>query len=159
LGDLLTLNTANVIKLTLLHPVQSIPVRSWTFDNATVIRIGRSTDNHVVLYSAVVSRRHVELRRNGSNWEVINLGSNGTYLCDEPITQVAVVNGLIIQLARSGPKILITLENHELKSTDAKANSRTNRKSGNSSDLTASDDDMEDRTIVDSNKRNFFEGL
>ncbi|MGL4377327.1 MAG: hypothetical protein ACRCT1_12870, partial [Microcoleaceae cyanobacterium] len=80
-------------------------------------------------------------------------------LSDEPITQVAVVNGLIIQLARSGPKILITLENQELKSTDAKVNSRTNRKSGNSSDLTDSDDDMEDRTIVDSNKRSFFEGL
>jgi pSer/pThr/pTyr-binding forkhead associated (FHA) protein len=158
LGDLLTLNTANVIKLTLLHPVQSIPVRSWTFDNQAVIRIGRSTDNNVVLYSAVVSRRHVELRRNGSNWEVINLGSNGTYLCDEPITQVAAVNGLIIQLARSGPKILITLENPELKPTDAKVKSPSNRKSANSSDLTA-EDDMEDRTIVDSNKRSFFEGL
>jgi pSer/pThr/pTyr-binding forkhead associated (FHA) protein len=158
LGDLLTLNTANVIKLTLLHPVQSIPVRSWTFDNQAVIRIGRSTDNNVVLYSAVVSRRHVELRRNGSNWEVINLGSNGTYLYDEPITQVAVVNGLIIQLARSGPKILITLENQELKPTDAKVKGASNRKSANSSDLTA-EDDMEDRTIVDSNKRSFFEGL
>ncbi|WP_449417137.1 FHA domain-containing protein [Phormidium nigroviride] len=104
-----------MIKLTLLHPLQSIPVRSWAFEDELVVRIGRSTDNHVVLYSAVVSRRHVELRRTGVNWEVINLGTNGTYLDGKPITQVPVVDGLIIHLARSGPKIQIHLEKQEPK--------------------------------------------
>ena len=102
-----------MIKLTLLHPLQSIPVRSWAFEDESVVRIGRSTDNHVVLYSAVVSRRHVELRRTGVNWEVINLGTNGTYLDGKPVTQVPVVDGLIIHLARSGPKIQIHLEKQE----------------------------------------------
>lgn len=74
-----------------------------------VIRIGRSTDNHVVLYSAVVSRHHVELRWTGRNWEVVNLGTNGTYLDGKPITQALVEDGLIIHLARSGPKIQINL--------------------------------------------------
>ena len=104
-----------MIKLTLLHPLQSIPVRSWAFEDELVVRIGRSTDNHVVLYSAVVSRRHVELRRTGVNWEVINLGTNGTYLNGNPIIQVPVVDGLIIHLARSGPKIQIHLEKQEVK--------------------------------------------
>jgi pSer/pThr/pTyr-binding forkhead associated (FHA) protein len=104
-----------VIKLTLLHPLQSIPVRSWAFEDELVVRIGRSTDNHVVLYSAVVSRRHVELRRTGVGWEVINLGTNGTYLDGNPIIQVPVVDGLIIHLARSGPKIQIHLEKQEVK--------------------------------------------
>jgi len=104
-----------VIKLTLLHPLQSIPVRSWAFEDELVIRIGRSTDNHVVLYSAVVSRRHVELRRTGVDWEVINLGTNGTYLDGNPIIQVPVIDGLIIHLARSGPKIQIHLEKQEVK--------------------------------------------
>lgn len=104
-----------MIKLTLLHPLQSIPVRSWTFEDEQVVRIGRSTDNHVVLYSAVVSRRHVELRRNGASWEVINLGTNGTYLDGHPINQMAVVDGQIIHLARSGPKIQIHLEKNESK--------------------------------------------
>ncbi|HLO51717.1 MAG TPA: FHA domain-containing protein [Kamptonema sp.] len=104
-----------MIKLTLLHPLQSIPVRSWAFEDELVVRIGRSTDNHVVLYSAVVSRRHVELRRTGVDWEVINLGTNGTYLDGKPITQVPVVDGLIIHLARSGPKIQIHLEKQEPK--------------------------------------------
>lgn len=110
-----------MIKLTLLHPLQSIPVRSWTFEDEQVVRIGRSTDNQVVLYSAVVSRRHVELRRDGANWEVINLGTNGTYLDGNPITQVPVVDGQIIHLARSGPKIQIHLDKNESKPQVARA--------------------------------------
>ncbi len=97
-----------MITLTLLHPIQSIPVQSWTFERGSVIRIGRSTDNDVILYSAVVSRHHVELRQvNSGGWEIINLGANGTYLDGKRITQVPVEDGVIIRLARSGPNIQI----------------------------------------------------
>ncbi|MEK0177812.1 MAG: FHA domain-containing protein [Microcoleus anatoxicus] len=96
-----------MIKLTLLHPLQSIPVRSWTFEDEEVVCIGRSTESHVVLFSAVVSRRHIELRRSGKNWELINLGTNGTYLDGQPIASIPIVDGLIVHLARSGPKIQI----------------------------------------------------
>ncbi|MGL5805231.1 MAG: FHA domain-containing protein, partial [Xenococcaceae cyanobacterium] len=71
---------SSVITLTLLHPIQSIPVQSWTFKSELAIRIGRSNNNEVVLYSAVVSRHHVEIRREGSQWQIINLGANGTYI-------------------------------------------------------------------------------
>ncbi len=98
-----------MIKLTLLHPLQSIPVRSWIFEDEQVVRIGRSTENHVVLFSAVVSRRHIELRRSGITWELINLGTNGTYLDGKPIAKVPVVDGLTVHLARSGPKIQINV--------------------------------------------------
>ncbi|NJK68483.1 MAG: FHA domain-containing protein [Microcoleus sp. CSU_2_2] len=98
-----------MIKLTLLHPLQSIPVRSWIFEDEQVVRIGRSTENHVVLFSAVVSRRHIELRRTGITWELINLGTNGTYLDGKPIAKIPVVDGLIVHLARSGPKIQINV--------------------------------------------------
>ena len=98
-----------VITLTLLHPLQSSPVQSWTFEPESVIRIGRSTDNDVILYSAVVSRHHVELRREGSLWEVVNLGANGTYLEGQRIEQASVVDGMIIRLASSGPKIQIRI--------------------------------------------------
>jgi len=98
-----------VITLTLLHPLQSVPVQSWPFKSESVIRIGRSTDNDVILYSAVVSRHHVELRRNGSDWRIISLGANGTYIDGKRITQIPVVDGMIIRLASSGPKIQIRL--------------------------------------------------
>jgi hypothetical protein len=98
-----------VIILSLLHPIKQIPVQLWTFPNESVIRIGRATDNQVILYSAVVSRRHVELRRNGLIWEVVNLGTNGTYLDGKRINQTVVTDGSIIRLARSGPNIQVRI--------------------------------------------------
>lgn len=100
-----------MIILSLLHPVKQIPVQVWTFsDSESVIRIGRSNDNQVVLYSAVVSRHHVELHRVGEGWEMINLGTNGTYFEGKRVTQAAVVDGAIIRLARSGPNLQIRLD-------------------------------------------------
>lgn len=104
-----------MITLSLLHPIKQLPVQVWTFENESVIRIGRSTDNHVILYSAVVSRHHVELRRVGASWELVNLGTNGTYLDGKRITQVCITDGAVIRLARSGPNIQIRLGAEALK--------------------------------------------
>ena len=89
--------------------MQSIPVQSWIFEHEPVVRIGRSTDNHVILYSAVVSRHHVEIRQLETGWEIVNLGANGTYLEGRRITKVPVEDGVIIRLARSGPNVQIHL--------------------------------------------------
>lgn len=96
-----------MITLSLLHPLNKTPVQNWTFEKEPVIRIGRSTDNNVILYSAVVSRHHVEIHRTEHGWEIKSLGTNGTYLDGKRITQVPVQNGIIIRLARSGPNIQI----------------------------------------------------
>lgn len=99
-----------MITLTLLHPLQSVAVQTWPFESKSVIRIGRSTDNDVILYSAVVSRYHVELRHKGGGWKIISLGANGTYIDGKRITEMPVVDGMIIRLASSGPKIKIQLD-------------------------------------------------
>lgn len=104
-----------MITLNLLHPLQSIPIQSWTFEDESVISIGRATDNQVILYSAVVSRHHVELRRRGSTWEVVNLGANGTYLDGKRISEASIADGALIRLARSGPQIQIHLGGSEVK--------------------------------------------
>ncbi|MEG4232410.1 FHA domain-containing protein [Microcoleus sp. Pol11C3] len=96
-----------MITLTLLHPIQSVPVQSWCFESEPVVRIGRSNDNDVIIYSAVVSRHHVELWNHANGWEIINFGANGTYVDDRPIAQVSVVDGMTIRLGNSGPKIRI----------------------------------------------------
>lgn len=96
-----------MITLSLLHPLNKTPVQHWSFEEEPIIRIGRSTDNHVVLYSAVVSRHHVELRQGEIGWEIVNLGTNGTYLEGKRVDQVPVKDGIIIRLARSGPNIQI----------------------------------------------------
>lgn len=96
-----------MITLSLLHPLHKTPVQSWSFDQESVIRIGRSTDNNVVLYSAVVSRHHVEIHRTDTGWEVKSIGTNGTYLDGRRISEVPVEDGIVIRLARSGPNIQI----------------------------------------------------
>jgi len=98
-----------VITITLLHPVQSTPVQNWTFQHEPVIRVGRAADNHVILYSAVVSRYHVELRQAGNRWEVVSLGSNGTFLDGQQVQQAPLVDGAILRIARSGPSIQVHL--------------------------------------------------
>ncbi len=98
-----------MITLSLLNPNQ-VPIQSWSFKTESTIKVGRATDNDVVLYSAVVSRRHIEIRRSGSDWEVVNVGTNGTYIEGKKITKSKVDNGTILRLAYSGPQILIKID-------------------------------------------------
>jgi pSer/pThr/pTyr-binding forkhead associated (FHA) protein len=100
----------SVITLTLLHPSKSIPLQHWTFEEETVIRIGRGMDNDVVLYSAVVSRRHLEIRKTDSKWELENLGANGTFFDGKPVQKKTIIDGMIIRLASSGPQIQINIK-------------------------------------------------
>lgn len=96
-----------MITLVLLHPLNKTPLQHWKFEKDPVIRVGRSTDNDVVLYSAVVSRHHVELRQTPQGWKITSLGTNGTYLDGKRITEVPAEDGTIIRLARSGPNLQI----------------------------------------------------
>lgn len=73
------------------------------------MRIGRAADNQVVLYSAVVSRYHVEIQCAGHQSRVVNLGTNGTYVSGKRVEQNPVEDGMVIRLARSGPMIQIRL--------------------------------------------------
>ena len=98
----------------LLHPQNSAPMQSWKFNDKSLIRIGRAKDNEVVLYSSVVSRLHVELRESNGNWEIINKGANGTYVDEERISQVPVVDGVVMRIAPSGPKLQIRFGDVEM---------------------------------------------
>ncbi|NER00101.1 MAG: FHA domain-containing protein, partial [Cyanothece sp. SIO2G6] len=92
-----------MITLCLLHPVNQKPIEQWSFKDQSKVGIGRSTDSNIVLYNAVVSRRHVELRKNSHSWYIVNLGTNGTYFEGKRIEKMPVQDGMTIRLARSGP--------------------------------------------------------
>lgn len=97
-----------MVTLSLLHPQGNTPLQQWRFDNEPVIRIGRSPDNHVVLTDTLVSRHHLELRQissgnNTSSWQLINQGTNGTFLDGILVSQSLVADNSLIQLARFGP--------------------------------------------------------
>ena len=91
-----------------LNLLNSIPVQSWTFISEDVVRIGRATDNNAILFSAVVSRHHAELRwSEAEGWMLVNMSPNGTYFNGEAIKTMVVEDGMIVRLATSGPKIQI----------------------------------------------------
>ncbi|NJN76887.1 MAG: FHA domain-containing protein [Synechococcaceae cyanobacterium RL_1_2] len=135
-----------MITITLLHPIQSVPVQNWNFGPNSVIRIGRATDNEVVLYSAVVSRHHVLINQDDEgHWYVNNTGSNGTYIDGQKIEQpFHVQEDIIIRLASSGPKIQIRLDTSELMSQEDKGKkarvSNMHRKGDRSKDTLIGDD-------------------
>jgi len=104
-----------VITLNLLHPLNSTAMQKWSFDSDPIIRIGRAEDNHVVLYSSVVSRYHLEIRQQDKKWEIVGLGTNGTYVDGQLVAHAPVVDGIVVRLAASGPKLQISLEEVEPK--------------------------------------------
>lgn len=102
-----------MITLNLLHPIESTPIQTWKFESVPVIRIGRSGDNDVILYSSVVSRYHVELHRRPLYWEIVNIGANGVYINDQQIDKERVISGVTIRIATTGPKLQILLDGSE----------------------------------------------
>lgn len=96
-----------MVKLTLLDSQRQTPLQQWKLQNTSVIRIGRSPDNQVVIADPLVSRHHLEIRQvqqgNTLYWQFINQGTNGTFVNGVFLSQGVLTEGSIIQLARDGP--------------------------------------------------------
>ncbi len=106
-----------MVTLQLLHPQQTTPLQQWEFRDESVIRIGRAPDNDVILTNPLVSRYHLELRRLDSaaenSWQLINQGTNGTFLDGTLVSQSLLKNGSLVQLARGGALLKFQLEAEE----------------------------------------------
>jgi len=102
-----------MVTLTLLNPQGSTPIQQWHFESEPKIRIGRAPDNDIVLNDPLVSRHHLELRRIGNvkspgisvQWQLINQGTNGTFVNGILVSQGLVSHDSLIQLARGGPTL------------------------------------------------------
>jgi pSer/pThr/pTyr-binding forkhead associated (FHA) protein len=71
----------------------------FKFEQA-IIRIGRSSDNDLIIENAFVSRHHAEIRYRKMCYEVIDLGStSGTYVNGEKIERHFLSKGDVITLA------------------------------------------------------------
>lgn len=111
------MTSPGVVTLTLLNPKNSASLEEWHFEKESIIRIGRSPENNVVLTDSRVSRHHLELRLveisasridnslTSTAWRLINLGTNGTFLDGILVSQAWLRNGSLIQLAQGGPKL------------------------------------------------------
>ena len=97
-----------MIRLTLLDPQKNTPLKNWDFPNQSIIKIGRSPDNHLVLSDSLVSRYHLELNQiskspSGNIWRLVSQGTNGTFVNGVLMSQGIISDGSLIQLARGGP--------------------------------------------------------
>ncbi|MEU6065622.1 MULTISPECIES: ABC transporter ATP-binding protein/permease [Streptomyces] len=89
----------------------SMPALTGTFRQPTTVRplptrtvrIGRASDNDLVVDDLIVSRRHAELRALADGtYEIADVGShNGTYLNGQPVTRARIRPGDIVGIGHS----------------------------------------------------------
>src|SRR5579875_2130067 len=77
--------------------------RQHTYELVTPITLlGRGTDCDLRLVDPGVSRHHAELRVEGGNVVLVDLGStNGTFVNGQPVKHVALADGMQIMLGRT----------------------------------------------------------
>jgi RsiW-degrading membrane proteinase PrsW (M82 family) len=73
--------------------------RRYQFEQGRTVRIGRSTDNDVVVSDPTVSRRHAQLAWGPEGWTFEGLGRAGTYLRGSEVTRLLVAEPLELSLA------------------------------------------------------------
>ncbi len=62
---------------------------------------GRHPDSDIFLDDVTVSRRHAEFRRDGDDFQVVDVGSlNGTYVNREPVDTAILANGDEVQIGK-----------------------------------------------------------
>jgi soluble lytic murein transglycosylase-like protein len=80
------------------------------------VRVGRAGTNAVVVDHELVSPEHLELRRTGKSWEVVDLGSEqGTFVGGERVTRAPVKGALTVRLGLGGPDLTITIPRYSSK--------------------------------------------
>jgi ABC-type multidrug transport system ATPase subunit len=79
------------------------------------IRIGRGTENDVVIDDLRVSRRHAEIRREGSAYEIVDLDShNGTFVNGQRVSRSPIGDGDLIGIGGKVFRLVNeTLEEYE----------------------------------------------
>jgi pSer/pThr/pTyr-binding forkhead associated (FHA) protein len=74
-------------------------VRRFALDR-NYLRVGRTSENDIVLRDAQISRQHAELRLNSGHWRILDLGStNGLHVRGQRVREHALNNGDMVLLA------------------------------------------------------------
>ena len=73
--------------------------RRYQFEQGQTVRIGRSTDNDVVVSDPTVSRQHARLAWGPDGWTFEGLGRAGTFLRGSAVTRLLVAEPVELSLA------------------------------------------------------------
>ena len=91
------------VSLHLVNSDTGHPIQTWLFEAQKSVRIGRAEGNDVVISDPSVSRFHAELQFNGTEWELVNLGKNGTLISSHSISRVRIDEQTLFRLGTGGP--------------------------------------------------------
>jgi pSer/pThr/pTyr-binding forkhead associated (FHA) protein len=74
--------------------------------------VGRSPENDIVISdAAMVSARHLEIRKDGESYQVRDLNStNGTFLDGQRVTEATLQSSNVIRLGADGPELSFVVE-------------------------------------------------
>jgi pSer/pThr/pTyr-binding forkhead associated (FHA) protein/soluble lytic murein transglycosylase-like protein len=77
-----------------------------------VTRVGRSSENDIIISeAAMVSSRHLEIRKEGDSYRVVDLNStNGTYLNGERIAEGVLEPSCALRLGADGPEFSLVMD-------------------------------------------------
>ena len=86
------------------------PERTEILRFSETVRIGRAETNGVVISSDLVSGEHLELRKTGEVWEIVDLDStNGTFIDGERVTRAPLGAETVARLGPGGPELRLTI--------------------------------------------------
>src|SRR5215467_12023748 len=76
--------------------------QTFTFAPGAAVRIGRSSENDVVVNDPTVSRRHAQITWQGNGWVWQNAGQAPTFLAGQPVAQFGV--GQVTEICLASPQ-------------------------------------------------------
>ena len=109
-----------MVSLSLINQDNYQIIKQWHFYHHKIIRIGRVSDNDVVLAEfPQISRYHLELTKidNRNNWEAVNIGTNKTFLNGIEFQRTLLPNNALISICQYGALLKFSLSsklNHNL---------------------------------------------
>jgi pSer/pThr/pTyr-binding forkhead associated (FHA) protein len=158
------------VSLHLVNPDTGRPIQTWLFEAQKSVRIGRAEGNDVVISDPSVSRFHAELQFNGVEWELVNLGKNGTLISSHSISRVKIDQQTLFRLGTGGPLLrfersgeafdtLNTVMNAVAPPQPIQIDARRSLRSGQSSSLTISSISRVFPQSFESGVRNRVDGI
>ncbi|WP_158296569.1 FHA domain-containing protein [Nocardioides albidus] len=84
--------------------------RTWSFEEPRVVSIGRDAGSDIVLTAPSASRRHAQLRSDGSGWVLVDIGSSGgTFLNGARVSEVRLNGPTSVRLGGvGGEEVVLT---------------------------------------------------
>lgn len=101
------------ITIQLVDPSDGRQLHAWYFESVDSITIGRGDDQRVTLADPYVSRRHAELRRDGSGWRLIALGRGGVFVSGSSVSDIALSADTVFRLGSNGPALRYQVKSEE----------------------------------------------